>query len=121
MRTTKGLWAKLCLIPALTALGGCGGETPDTAAETERDEIQAILEEASQHDQKGEIQANLEMLLELCKLESPYFSAALDRVIATAESRTEYIRAVMGLVVDTCPQYSQDFADTLKSAMDISQ
>ena len=44
VRTTKGLWAKLCLIPALAALGGCANSTPDCGADETLELLQGIVE-----------------------------------------------------------------------------
>ena len=44
MKPIKGLWAKLCLVLALAALGGCGwGETPGCAEDETLEVLQRIL------------------------------------------------------------------------------
>ena len=46
MQAIMGRWAKLCLVPALLALGGCGGGgTPDCGADETLEVVHEIAEE----------------------------------------------------------------------------
>ena len=43
IKASKRLWAKLCIIPALAALAGCGGATPDCGADETLDLVRDTL------------------------------------------------------------------------------
>ena len=136
MRPIKRLWAKLCLVSALATLGGCfpaavevwraNDETPDTAAETEWEEstewneIQTILEESKQHDRKGELEAQFEAYIQLCAHENPNIFIALQIANETlANDPVEYVRGFMEMVKQSCPEYSQEFAEIVEVLIEL--
>ena len=128
MKPIKRLWAKLCIVSALAALGGCNpaawlemSETPDTAAETERDEIQSILDEAKRGDYRGELESEFKLYMQACAGETPNVAFAIQ--VANdqlAQDPTEWLRALMEIVKEGCPEYSQEFAEILEAMIELN-
>lgn len=129
--TSQGVgwvWAKLCIVLALAALGGCSpaawlemSEIPDTAAETEGDEIQAILDEAKRGDYRGELERQFQAYMQLCAEETPNIVFAIQ--VANdqlAKDPTEWLRTLMEIVKEGCPGYSQEFAEILEAIIELN-